>query len=314
MLANEMPQSTMPSPAVPALRTTHSLAGLPAVFRRGAVLALVSLATGAFAGAGYDGQPAVQPDKPVILYDGDKVNDLSQFYTWLEGHKYEDPNRVFTIVDKVDGAPAIRVSGQDWGGIVTRKAYKNYKLVLEYRWGTISWGRRMDRARNSGVLLHCTGDDGNNRADFSSPWIASVEYEILQGRTGDIILVSGFERGVEDPFLPRLTMRAQPDDRYWDPKGELREFISKQGHLHWYGRDRNWQDVLDFHGPQEVEKPAGQWNFVEAIMKGGDLIYYLNGVKVMEGEKGTLTEGRLLFQSEGAEIFFRKIELHPLTP
>ncbi len=295
-------------------RPLHSLTNLLTAFRSGVFLALISLTAGAFAGTGFDGKPAVEPEQPVILYDGDKVNDLSQFYTWLEGHQYEDPNHVFTIVDRVDGAPAIRVSGQDWGGIVTRKAYKNYKLVLEYRWGTISWGKRMDRARNSGVLLHCTGEDGNYRADFGAPWIASVEYEILQGRTGDIILVSGYERGAADPFLPRLTMRAQPDDRYWDPKGEPREFVSKQGHLHWFGRDRNWQDVIDFRGPQEVERPTGQWNAVEAIMKGGDLTYYLNGVKVMEGENGTLTEGRLLFQSEGAEIFFRKIELHPLKP
>lgn len=289
------------------------------LLRRTAALTLTLLATAAFAdegpkSTGFDGKPAVQPEEAIVLYDGDKVNDLSQFYTWLQGHKYEDPNQVFTVVDQVDGAPAIRISGQDWGGIVTRKAYKNYKLVLEFRWGTVTWGNRKDRARNSGVLLHCIGEDGNYKADFNAPWIASVEYEIMQGRTGDIILVSGYERGVEEPILPRLTMQAQPDDRYWDPKGEPREFVSRQGHLHWYGRDREWKDEIDFYGSQEVEKPTGEWNLVEAVMKDGDLVYYLNGVKVMEGTKGSLTEGRLLFQSEGAEIFFRKIELHPLEP
>ncbi len=300
-------------------RPNRSLPNLTAKLRCGVIPALALLATTAFSdqGAkpkGFDGKPAVQPDQPVILYDGDKVNDLSRFYTWLQEHKYEDPNRVFTVVDQIDGAPAIRISGQDWGGIVTRQAYKNYKLVLEFRWGTVTWGNRKDRARNSGALLHCIGEDGNYKADFNAPWIASVEYEIMQGRTGDIILVSGYERGSTDPILPRLTMQAQPEDRYWDPKGEPREFVSRKGHLHWYGRDREWKDVIDFYGDQEVEKPTGEWNHVEAVMKDGDLVYYLNGVKVMEGTKGSLTEGRLLFQSEGAEIFFRKIELHPLAP
>lgn len=287
------------------------------LFKFSGTLALAFFATAVFADkaekvTGFDGKPAVQPKEKIVLYDGDKVNDLRHFYTWLQGHKYEDPNQVFTIVDQIDGAPAIRISGQDWGGIVTRQAYKDYKLVMEFRWGTVTWGNRKNNARNSGVLLHCIGEDGNHNKTFSSPWIISVEYEILQGRTGDIILVPGFEKGATEQVLPKLTMTAQPDDFYWDPKGQPREFVARQGHLHWFGRDRNWKDVLDFYGSKEVEKPTGEWNHGEAIMKGGDLVYFLNGVKVMEGSKGSLTEGRLLFQAEGAEIFFRKIELHPL--
>jgi len=40
--------------------------------------------------------------------------------------------------------------------------------------------------------------------------------------------------------------------------------------------------------------------------------YFLNGVKVNEARDSVFTWGRLLFQSEGAEIYFRRIELHPL--
>ena len=43
------------------------------------------------------------------------------------------------------------------------------------------------------------------------------------------------------------------------------------------------------------------------------MTYFLNDVKVNEGKNGSFKEGRLLFQSEGAEIYFRRIELHPLT-
>ena len=47
--------------------------------------------------------------------------------------------------------------------------------------------------------------------------------------------------------------------------------------------------------------------------EGDRLVYFFNGVKVMEGTKVWPSSGRILFQSEGAEIFFRRIELHPLN-
>ena len=76
--------------------------------------------------------------------------------------------------------------------------------------------------------------------------------------------------------------------------------------------DLGWKDVLGFRGARDVEKPIGQWNLIEAICDGGDVTYSLNGVKVMEGRNGSFKSGRLLFQSEAAEIYFRRIELHPL--
>jgi hypothetical protein len=266
------------------------------------------------AAAGKYSAPAIAPTKPIILYDGKTVKDLSQFYKWLGPYRYEDPNQVFTVVDAVDGAPAIRVSGQDHGGIVTHQNYKDYRLVIEYRWGTATWGQRKARARNSGVLLHCQGEDGSYRPDFTGPWLVSVEYEILEGRTGDVILVSGSKPGTGEKILPTLKMRAKPGDFYWDPQAEPREFVAGKGHLHWYGRDRNWKDELGFRGPQDVENPVGQWNRAEIVAKGGDLVYFLNGKKILEATDSSLKHGRILLQSEGAEIFFRRIELQPLTP
>ena len=254
----------------------------------------------------------IVPDKVIVLYDGKTVKDLSQFYRWLGPlGKDNDPNRVFTIVDRVDGAPAIRVSGQDWGGITTRQEFANYKLVLEFRWGTVTWGARQDRARNSGILLHCIGEDGNYKNDFKGHWVSSVEYEILEGRMGDIILVGGFTREGKEKILPRLTM-TQTTERIWDPNGQPKDFIPGMGHLHWQHWDPEWKDVLGFRGPRDLDKPHGQWNVAEAIADGDKLIYYFNGVKVMEGTKVWPSHGRILFQSEGAEIFFRRIELHPL--
>ena len=261
--------------------------------------------------AAADSKP-VTPKERIVLFDGKEVADLTRFYVWLGPlGKDHDPNRVFTVVDQVDGGRAIRVSGEDWGGIVTRQEYANYKLVLEFRWGAATWGSRKDRARNSGILLHCQGVDGNYKADFKGHWIASVEYEILEGRMGDIILVGGFVPGSTEKILPRLVM-TQSTERIWDPNGTPKEFKPGMGHLHWRHWDPDWKDVLGFRGPKDLDKPVGQWNVAEAIADGDRLVYLLNGDKVMEATKVWPTHGRLLFQSEGAEIFFRRIELLPL--
>lgn len=277
-----------------------------------ALLALLLVSTEPLAGAVHDEGPPVAVDQPIILFDGTTVKDLSHFYTWLADHAYQDPNCVFTVVDQIDGAPAIRISGRDWGGIVTRKQYRRYRLLVEFRWGNLTWGQRMNRARNSGILVHCQGPDGNRLANLRGPWIVSVEYEILEGRTGDVILVAGFRPHSEERILPRAMMRTLSGDANWNSRGEPREFVAGKGHLHWFDWDRQWKDVFGFRGSRDVEKPVGEWNRIEVFVDGPDVTNTLNGVKVLELTDASLDQGRLMFQSEGAEIYFRRIELHPL--
>ena len=75
---------------------------------------------------------------------------------------------------------------RNFGGIVTKERYTDYRLVVEYRWGPVTWKPRADKTRDSGILLHCQGTDGNYRPDFKSPWLRSVEYEIMEGSTGAV--------------------------------------------------------------------------------------------------------------------------------
>ena len=253
---------------------------------------------------------AITPTKPVILFNG---RDLSPFYVWLSAHGRSDPNRVCTVVDQIDGAPAIRLSGQDHGGIITNERFKNYHLITEYRWGLTTW--RTAKRRNSGVLLHCQGEDGNYRPDFSGSWMRSVEYEILEGATGDMILVGGHERGRPERIHPSIKATVGPGPRVplWNPAGALTEFGAGKGtRIYWLRKDPDVPNVTGARGRADAEKPAGEWNLVEAICDGGDVTFLLNGEKVNAGIDGTFKEGTIMFQSEGAEIFFRRIELHPL--
>jgi len=259
-----------------------------------------------------DRDEVVVPAETIELFNG---VDLTNFYTWLVDHHFEDPNRVFTVVDRVDGAPAIRISGEDWGGIITEDSYADYHLIVEWRWGNATYGSRQAKTLDSGILLHAQGPEGNYQADHNGAWMKSVEYQFIEGGTGDFILVGGYmEPGAEQRTAPRLTSTVRQDyngQYVWDPDGEVREF--EGGRINWYGRDPEWIDEIGFRGVQDVENPVGEWNRSEAIADGDTFIYYLNGQMVNRGYNSSLTSGPLLFQSEGAEIYIRRIELRPLT-
>lgn len=276
--------------------------------RRLIIASLLAALPAAMAGRAF--AKAIVPSEPIVLFNG---KDLANFYTWLVDFKHEDPHRVFTVVDQIDGAPAIRSSGQHYGGIITKESYANYRLVVEFRWGFVTWEPRKDRTRDSGILLHCQGPDGNSKADFNGPWMRSIEFQIIEGGTGDILLVGGYDKAggprITHSMLAPLKAGTPANVRVWDPQGTPTECT---GRINWYGRAPDWKDVLGFRGPQDVEKPLGQWNHLEAIVDGNSVVYFVNGIKVNEATRSALSEGKLLFQSEGAEIYFRKIELHPL--
>src|SRR5205085_463425 len=62
--------------------------------------------------------------EPVALFDG---KDTAKWSTFLRDHgRDKDPNGTFTVRGGV-----LRVSGQDFGGLVTRDEYANYEVVAE---------------------------------------------------------------------------------------------------------------------------------------------------------------------------------------
>jgi hypothetical protein len=63
---------------------------------------------------------------------------------------------------------------------------------------------------------------------------------------------------------------------------------------------------------KDAERPTGEWNRVEVIANRGKIRYLVNGEQVNEGEDPSLTKGKILVQSEGAEIYYRKIEIEEL--
>jgi hypothetical protein len=203
-------------------------------------------------------------------------NDLTPFYSFLKDLGNSDPDNVFTITNGV-----LRISGQHYGYLATRRDnFENYKLIVEFKWGDKTWPPREANARDSGVLVHCVGKD--------QVWPRSIEAQMIEGGTGDILVVSG-------AYLTVDGVTKGPNIARFDRPG------------------RNpWKDEVGFRGPHEIEKPHGQWNRMQILCSGDKISIEVNGHKTLEGTNASPHAGKLVFQSEGAEVFFRRLDLYPL--
>lgn len=239
--------------------------------------------------------PEIRSGEPAFRFNG---KDLDGFFPYTRGNGRTDPNGVFTVADGM-----IRISGQDFGAITTDREFSDYHLVVEWKWGEKTCPPREKATRDSGILLHAIGEDGV----ASGAWMESVECQLIEGGSGDIILVGGKGK-------PSLTVetRTEGGQLYWEKGGK--SVTNNSGRFNWWGRDPKWKDVLGYRGPNDVEKPVGEWNTMEVVADGDNLTYILNGVVVNAGTKSSLKSGRIQVQSEGAELFVRKFEVRPLKP
>src|SRR5262249_62024070 len=116
---------------------------------------------------------------------------------------------------------------------------------------------------------------------------------------------------------PKLTVEAEDRDTgagekkhkepYYKKGAPPREFKGRR--INWYGRDPEWKDVKGFRGKNDVERPVGEWNRLEVICDGDRIINILNDKKVNEGYNDSHRKGKILIQSEGAEVIIRQIDL-----
>jgi hypothetical protein len=107
-------------------------------------------------------------------------------------------------------------------------------------------------------------------------WPKAVEAQLMADHAGDFWLVDNFKLNV--------------DKSRQDPK-VARHYLRMKNH---------------------VEKPIGEWNQYEITCDGDKIKLVINGDLVNEGSDAELTRGHVLLQSEGAEIYFRNIELKHL--
>lgn len=244
-----------------------------------------------------DQSPVVPGRQGVLLFNG---KDLSGLYGWLKDTHYQDPKRVFTVRDGM-----IRISGEVDGYLATKQAYRDYHLVVEYRWGEKTYGSKT--VRNSGILMHAVGADGNR-----SPWMSSIECQVAQGCVGDFIVIRGAdEKGKITPVtLTSDTVVARDGRTRWKRGGRPTTYSGKQ--FWWSKHDPDFEELIDTRGKEDVENPLGQWTRVECICAGKRITVVVNGITVNECYDVYPSAGKILLESEGFEIHFRKFELWPV--
>ncbi|MCB0631285.1 MAG: DUF1080 domain-containing protein [Saprospiraceae bacterium] len=208
-----------------------------------------------------------------------------------------DPLGVFSVVTE-DGLPAIRVSGQTFGGISTVDEFENYHFQVQFKWGDTKWPPRQNAKMDSGVLYHAVEPHG---ADGGS-WMRSQEFQVQQGDCGDYWGVAG---AVFD-----IPARMTSDSTYvYDPNGNLYTFKA------------NTKVGRHCIKNPDAEKPTGSWNTIDLYCSGDTAVHMINGVVNMilyrsqqmdGGQERPLTSGKIQIQSEGAEIFYRDFKIRPI--
>jgi len=106
-------------------------------------------------------------------------------------------------------------------------------------------------------------------------------------------------------------------EKFWvyDPAGEMKAF----------GQIPNGIKTKVAHRKGEFEKPRGEWNTLELYTIGNSAVYVVNGkvVQVLrdlalaghpsDKDPQPLSAGQLQLQCEGAEAYYRRVEIRPLT-
>jgi len=203
---------------------------------------------------------------PKLQFNG---KNLEGWYSFLPSKgKNNDVDNVFAVENGL-----LHISGKEFGYICTDNAFKDFMMVVEFKWGEKKWPPRdADTVRrDNGILFFVPyGKD--------TVWPRSVECQIQEGDVGDFWMVDSTTIVVDG-------VRTRPGN-----------FI------------RNKKSA-------DGELPHGQWNTVTVLVRQNKITYWVNHREVNKGELPVgadgkpLAEGKIIIQSEGAEIFYRKIEI-----
>jgi len=247
-----------------------------------------------------------QPQQKTIhLFNG---QNLDGWYTFLKDRgRNNDPENVFTVQDGV-----IHISGKEMGSIITNEEYGNYKLLVEYKWdkndkNLESPSTLKGVARDGGVLLNSVGKDGG----YSGIWMHSIEVNIIEGGTGDFIVVGD---GTDRFSLTAHVSSEKQGSSYIYQPGSDNQVTIRSGRINWRGRDPNWENVRGFRGKDDVDNPVGEWNKLECFVLGGEISVFLNGILVNKAIDVSPSQGHIQIQSEAAPMFVRRVDLTPLAP
>jgi len=231
-------------------------------------------------------------------YIGPDMDDNGKPITGVPIGLNNDPKHVFTVVNQ-NGENVIRISGENWGAISTKKEYENYHLQLQFKWGDLLWGyKKKGKKKDSGVLYHSVGAYG---ADGHA-WMRSQEFQVEQGNCGDYWGCAGAMADIP-------AIKKSETDYVYSPQGTLTTFsVSNKTGRHCIKQG-------------DAENPTGQWNTLDLYCHGDTSIHVVNGKVMMvlyhnsqmdNGQVSPLTKGKIQVQSEGSEVYYKDIKIESI--
>ena len=231
-----------------------------------AVLSGMMILSGASVASGQD-DDAVVPGKVMSLFNG---KDLAGWTADVpKKDKKPDLPDSFTVRD------GMLVSlGNPRGHLVTDTRYREYRLVVEYRFPA--------KGGNCGVLVHSS----TPRA-LGGMFPQSLEVQMFHGNAGDFWCI---HENIEVPEMEKRRPRRE-GQKYGGRRGEARRILN----------------LTD-----DSEKPLGEWNTMVIEASGRAITVWVNGDLVNNGFNGTADRGKIAIQAEGTEVEFRKLEIGPL--
>jgi hypothetical protein len=210
---------------------------------------------------------AVVPDRSIKLFNG---KDLSG---WEADVPARDTDK--TLRDSFVVRDGLLVSlGKPEGHLLTRDAYRNYRLEVEYRFP--------GPAGNCGVLVHAS----RPRALYKM-FPQSIEVQMHSGDAGDFWVIQ------EDIKVQDMEKRRP-----------------RQAGEKWGGAEGDARRILNL--TDGSEKPLGQWNTMVVEARDRTIKVWVNGALVNDGFEATADRGKIALQAEGTEVEFRRVDLAPL--
>ncbi len=233
------------------------------------------------------------------LFNG---RNLDGWYKYLDRiGKNSDPNHVFQIEDGAIHVYKDQTADKaaTKGYFATDANYSYYHLRFQYKWGTKKFPPRTETKRDAGLIYHVTGPD--------VVWPRCLECQVQEGDVGDCFLVHGAQ--VEASILPNPVVKDQYQCRPANEGGVEKTVSSLR------------TTRLIKEGMFEVDG----WNTVEVIVHGDEeTMHIVNGHPVFHAKKlarlgadnnswEPLPAGHIAFQAEYAEVYYRNIEIQPIT-
>jgi hypothetical protein len=232
-------------------------------------------------------------------------------------------NGAFHILDLPAGTTGVETNGC----LLTNDEYSHVRLRVQYKWGTKQFARAgragapagattVPRKRDAGLLYYYFGED--------RIWGNNMELQIQEGDTGDM-WVNGnisFVTNVVDPQAPAPLRWALTGGSPATIMGNLNPPAKNMtSPAPGAGRTNEYRRVLKYPDWEDIST----WNTVEAVLDGQHIQHFVNGHLVMDGRDAKrrdlnnpekwipLTSGKVCLEAEGAEVWYRNIQVKPIT-